>query len=137
MAISSFASWWFVWRKEETTTGMEERSLANQAFWFSFSYLMPFLPSLFALLGPAGIDKIHPKFAKITTIILVILMAIIMTGITLSTLAWIRKDKSAENIHVSSETNHQLLGMEERGHLYWTTALSGIVALIWWTILFI
>ncbi|HIK79294.1 MAG TPA: hypothetical protein EYG04_07875 [Candidatus Poseidoniales archaeon] len=135
MAMASFSSWWFVWRHEDTTTKMDERTLFDQAFWFSFSYLMPFLPSLFALLGPLGIDKIHQNFARITTAILVLLMAVIMTGISLSTLAWMRKDKSDEDRHVSSEINHHLLGREERRHLYWTTGLSGLVALLWWIIL--
>lgn len=137
MAIANFASWWFVWRHEETTTKMDDRTLFDQAFWFSFSYLMPFLPAFFAFLGPAGIAKIHPKFANITTAILVILMAVIMTGISLSTLAWIRRDKSNEQIHISSEIDHDLLGHEERRHLYWTTTLNGFVAISWWIILFL
>jgi hypothetical protein len=107
---------------------MGERGFREQAFWFSFSYLLPFLPLAFL-----GIQSVTGRGMGLFVAILSTLMAIMMTGLTISTINWIRKSgDKVRNKGRWQESPGELLDTEGHLHLRWTTALSGLAALFWW-----
>ncbi|MCS5537783.1 MAG: hypothetical protein NZ770_06725, partial [Candidatus Poseidoniaceae archaeon] len=55
-AASNWASWHLVWRHEGA--GEQKRELKDTLFWILFSYLLPFLPFMFIMLGEEGSESI-------------------------------------------------------------------------------
>lgn len=115
---------------------MENRTLKDQAFWFGFSYLLPFLPAIFLILGPDGASIFTENYTSVFVTILSILMAVLMSGLGASTLAWMRREKARREMRVHVDETAQRLPHNAIIHLRWTTALNIAVALLWWYLVF-
>lgn len=115
---------------------MEKRGLKDQAFWFSFSYLLPFLPSFVAILGSAKVGILPERFTSIGVDILAGTMGVLNTGLVLSTFSWMRRDKAKREEEIDGTGDVKLLPQVARIHLNWTMTLTLAMAGLWWWIVF-
>ena len=89
--VVNFASWWFVWKHERGAQDQSSRDLKDQLFWIGFSYLLPLLPAIIAVLGPGGggifsEKAVYGTFGFVT--VLAILFGVLMTGLSISNYGW-------------------------------------------------
>lgn len=119
-AFSNFFSWHFVWRHEGP--GEENRTLNESIFWILFSYILPFLPSIFYLLAEG--DYLGPMMSTWSTGILCAMLSVLMLGQAMSSWSW--KQKSTPSS----------LSEQAKLHFSWTTVLTAISGILWLAILF-
>ena len=119
--LGNWSSWHFVWRYDARG---EERSTPDRVFWFCFSYLLPFLPALFAHLGQDGNGTLGPTMSTWSLVILSGLLAFLMGGLAMSNWSWYRHN------------NLESLAGGGSKHFIWTTSLISLAA-TWWCVLLI
>ena len=136
MAVSGLANWWFVWRHQTGVEALEDKPLLQQILWIFLDFVMPFLPSVFVVISPEGIDLISEDISQIFIGILSVVVAIYSTGLALSSINYIINSKENEgNILIGRKSKRgEVLSETAKTHLYWTTALTGIVGIGWWII---
>ena len=135
----NFAGWWLVWKHEYSETKKQEveeekRDLIDRLFWITFSYLLPLLPFVIAMLGPEGKDIFSAGFTTGLVTVLAVTMGILMTGLTVSNYNWIKRDN--ERAAQRGETTPSELPDNAKMHLKWTTVMTLAVAALWWYIVF-
>lgn len=135
----NFAGWWLVWKHEYSETKKqddkkEKRDLIDRLFWITFSYLLPVLPFIIAILGPDGKDIFSAGFTSGLVTVLAVTMGILMTGLSVSNYNWIKKDN--ERAAQRGETNPSTLPSNAKMHLKWTTVMTLAVGALWWYIVF-
>jgi len=106
----------------------------DQLLWVFFSYLIPFIPTFIALMGPEGKDLFSAEFTSNLVTFVAVAMAILMTGLSLSNYNWIKIDN--ERAAQSGETTPSKLPDNAKMHLKWTTVMTLAVAALWWYIVF-
>jgi hypothetical protein len=136
MAVSGLANWWFVWRHQTGVEALEDKPILQQVLWVFLDFVMPFLPSVFVVLSPEGVDLISKEFSNIFIGILSVVVAIYSTGLALSSVNYIINSKEdEENILIGRKSKRgDMLSDTAKAHLNWTTALTGIVGIGWWII---
>ena len=136
MAVSGLANWWFVWRHQTGVEALEDKPILQQILWIFLDFVMPFLPSVFVVLSPEGVDLISKEFSNIFVGILSVVVAIYSTGLALSSVNYIINSKEDEgNILIGRKSRRgEMLSDTAKTHLNWTTALTGIVGIGWWII---
>ena len=94
---------------------------------------IPMLPTFAVLMGS---DRLYDDgFTKVALYVLYSLVAILVTGATLSGAAWkIKQDEGAESRALIDKEGDQL-PEESLKHFNWTLTLSTISALLWWILL--
>ncbi len=135
--VVNFASWWFVWKHERGAQDQSSRDLKDQLFWIGFSYLLPLLPAIIAVLGPGGGEifsekAVYGTFGFVT--VLAILFGVLMTGLSISNYGWIKRDR--ERASRQGETIESRLPDGAKKHLYWTSILTLFTAIAWWYLVF-
>lgn len=121
-AASNWASWHLVWRHEGT--GEQKRELKDTLFWILFSYLLPFLPFVFILLGEEGSESIGPLLTKWSLSILCVLLGVLMSGQAMSSWSWKQKNKT------------DALPEHAMKHFNWTMGLTATAGIVWLILLF-
>ena len=136
MAVSGLANWWFVWRHQTGVEALEDKPILQQILWIFLDFVMPFLPSVFVVLSPEGVDIISKEFSNIFVGILSVVVAIYSTGLALSSVNYIINSKEDEgNILIGRKSRRgEMLSDTAKAHLNWTTALTGLVGIGWWII---
>jgi heme/copper-type cytochrome/quinol oxidase subunit 2 len=137
--VMNFAGWWLVWKHEYSETKKQQddkkkRGLMDQLLWVFFSYLIPFIPTFIALMGPDGKDLFSAEFTSNLVTFVAVAMAILMTGLSLSNYNWIKQDN--ERAAQRGETTPSKLPDNAKMHLKWTTVMTLAVAALWWYIVF-
>jgi len=129
--ISNHSAWRFVWSNEKRSEELEQSSSLLRIF---LDVIIPMLPTFAILMGS---DRLYDdNFTKVALYVLYILVGILVTGGTLSGLAWkIRQDDGAESRELI-DNEGDYLPEESLKHLNWTLALSSVSAIIWWILLF-
>lgn len=122
-AFGNWSSWHFVWRHESSDGA--NRTFSESIFWVLFSYILPFLPSFFYLLGENGGEYLGPMMTAWSTGILCAMLGVLMLGQALSSWSWKQKSKS------------DTLPKQAMQHFSWTTALTAISGILWMAILFL
>ena len=108
--------------------------MIDRLFWITFSYLLPVLPFIIAILGPDGKDIFSAGFTSGLVTVLAVTMGILMTGLSVSNYNWIKKDN--ERAAQRGETNPSTLPSNAKMHLKWTTVMTLAVGALWWYIAF-
>lgn len=121
--LSNWAAWNFVWKNESESSNEEENSITDKVFWFGFSYLLPFLPTLFVLFGDGGSKALGPSLTNWSLSILSGLLGFLMGGLAMSSWAYYRKNGTSG------------LKTESAKHFKWTTSLTTLAGLCWLFIL--
>ena len=121
-AASNFTSWHFVWRHESPDE--QNRDLKDKFFWILFSYLLPFLPFLFVMLGENGTGSIGPMLTKWSLSILCVLLGVLMSGQAMSSWSWKQRNKV------------DALPEAAIKHFNWTLGLTTVAGFIWLILLF-
>ncbi len=128
--VSNHSAWRFVWSNEKRTQEGEESSSIMRIL---LDVIIPMLPTLIVLMGS---DRLYDdNFTKVALYVLYSLVGILVTGATLSGLAWkIKQDDGAESRALIGEEG-DYLPEESLKHLNWTLTLSSVSALFWWALL--
>jgi len=121
-ALSNWTSWHFVWRHEDAAIEGGKRKASERVFWFLFSYLLPFLPLFFVMLGSTGSGVLGPALTKWSLAILCALLGFLMSGLAMSSWSWYRKNTSGR------------LPEQAMKNFIWTMSLTTLAG-IWWLVL--
>ena len=121
--LSNWAAWNFVWKNESESSNGEEKSILDKLFWFGFSYLLPFLPTIFVLFGQDGSKALGPSLTNWSLSILSGLLGFLMGGVAMSGWSYYRKNGLSN------------LKTESAKHFKWTTSLTTLAGLCWLFIL--
>ncbi|MDP6010220.1 MAG: hypothetical protein QF707_00345 [Candidatus Poseidoniaceae archaeon] len=121
-AVSNWASWHLVWRHEGSSE--QKRDIKETLFWILFSYLLPFLPFIFIMLGEHGSDSIGPLLSKWSLSILCVLLGVLMSGQAMSSWSWKQREKA------------DALPEPVMKHFNWTMGLTAASGIIWLILLF-
>ena len=116
-AFSNWSSWHFVWRHEGGN--VETKTFNESIFWILFSYILPFLPTLFYALGEGGSGYLGPMMSAWSTGILSAMLGFLMLGQAMSSWSWKEKTQSDS------------LPDQIMKHFSWTTALTAISGVLW------
>ena len=117
--LSNWTSWNFVWKNESDSSNEEGNVILDKIFWFGFSYLLPFLPTLFVLFGDDGSKDLGPTLTNWSLTILSGLLGFLMGGLAMSNWAYYRKNGTSS------------LKTESAKHFKWTTSLTTLAGLCW------
>ena len=135
MAVSGLANWWFVWRHQTGVEALEDKPVSQQFLWIFLDFVLPFLPSIFVVASPEGVDLISTEVSGIFVGTLSVVVAIYSTGLALSSVNYIINSKeNEENKIVRKSKRGDMLSEDAKAHLYWTTTLTGLVGVGWWVI---
>ncbi len=121
-AASNFTSWHFVWRHESPDE--QKRDFKDKLFWTFFSYLLPFLPFMFVMLGDDGTGSIGPMLTKWSLSILCVLLGVLMSGQAMSSWSWKQRN------------NADALPKTAMKHFNWTLGLTAMAGISWLMLLF-
>jgi|TARA_B110000263_G_scaffold249911_1_gene269201 hypothetical protein len=121
--LSNWAAWNFVWKSESESSNEEKMGILDKLFWFGFSYLLPFLPTIFVLIGNDGSKALGPSLTNWSLGILSGLLGFLMGGVAMSSWAYYRKNGTSS------------LKAESAKHFKWTTSLTTLAGLCWLFIL--
>lgn len=117
--LSNWAAWNFVWKNESESSNEKGNSILDKFFWFGFSYLLPFLPTLFVLFGQDGSKALGPSLTNWSLSILSGLLGFLMGGLAMSSWSYYRKNGTSD------------LKTESAKHFKWTTSLTTLAGLCW------
>jgi len=138
MAVCGLANWWFVWRHQTGVEALEDKPISQQVLWVFLDFILPFLPSIFVIASPNGIDLISEDVSDVFVGILSVVVAVYSTGLTLSSVNYIINSKENDESKILRKTKkNDMLSNEAKSHLYWTTTLTGLVGIGWWIIFII
>jgi len=138
MAVSGLANWWFVWRHQTGVEALEDKPISQQFLWIFLDFILPFLPSVFVIVSPEGIDLISENVSNIFVGTLSVVVAIYSTGLALSSVNYIINNKENEEDKIVRKSKRgDSLSEDAKAHLYWTTVLTGLVGIGWWVIFII
>mgnify|MGYP001196648472 CR=1 FL=1 len=117
---------------------LEDKPISQQFLWIFLDFILPFLPSVFVIVSPEGIDLISENVSNIFVGTLSVVVAIYSTGLALSSVNYIinNKENEEDKIVRKSRRGDSLSG-DAKAHLYWTTVLTGLVGIGWWVIFII
>lgn len=127
-AVTDWAGWHFVWR-HEFGSGEAVKRKRNITSLF-FSYVLPFIPALVILLGPAKVGLYDSGFATVGAKVMFVLMAVLTAGVAAS--AW-----SVGQRHHEEKDARELIDQKDilpphaMEHLLWTTIMLVVCAIGW------
>ena len=98
------------------------------------SYYLPFMPTLAILLGPAKLAVYNDGFAKVASLLLILVMGIVTAGVSAS--AW-----GVRRRHLEEEDARKLIDQQDAlpehafQHIVWTTIMLAICSIYWFYLL--
>jgi len=131
-ASTDWAGWHFVWRHEfDKGEAVERKRNITSLF---FSYILPLMPAVAILLGPANLNVYDEGFATVAAKVLFVLMGIMTAGVAAS--AW-----TVAHRHHDEKDARELIDQKDilpdhaMEHLVWTTAMLVVCSICWFTLL--
>ncbi|MBT4059190.1 MAG: hypothetical protein HOE69_02655 [Euryarchaeota archaeon] len=129
--VHNFASD-FVWDKFDTEA--VEKTFSSHIFWHAFSYIFPLLPLCFYLIGK-GLDA--SSAMTFLTTILILLMALLSSGLSASSMSFLLKSNQRQRI--DGEWHSSIADSTSKTSLRngWIHNVVGIfITFLWWFTLY-